>query len=545
MSTINAKRSSYKSRKAHSNFMGGPSYDINDPFLRLRIAAASCFFGESMFYHSDKTKTKSSRTAYGTPRPVVSQNRIKLTATSRSYVRSTLGAIDPPEWRDLAPKGLMERAIDAALDVDVERTLQIAVELRNSDQIRATPQVILVRAANHKGSKGTRLIRLYARQIIKRADEPATGLAYQLASFGKPIPTRLKRAWKDALESFSDYQLAKYRLENKEVKTVDVMNLVHPRGEAIDKLAKGNLSTSGKTWEAIVSKKGSNKKSWAESVEVMGHMALLRNLRNFIENGVEPSLYKDKLVKGADKGRQLPFRYFSAYQAVRGKASPSVLDAIEECMTISLGNLPKFSGKVMSLCDNSGSATRTTTSSLGTMRISSIGNLTGVITGMRADEGYLGVFGDRLITIPIRKRSSIFDQLTQAELDARRVGEDTENGIWLFWDKAIREKQHWDHVFVYSDMQAGHGGLYGTNPNAYRDYIWSGHRGYGTSYIDVPKLINDYRAKVNPNVMVYLVQIAGQQDTIIPEFYNRTYILGGWSANLLRFAGHMNDLIQQ
>ena len=540
MSMINTKKRTYKSKKAHSNFMGGPSYDINDPFLRLRIAAASCFFGEPDYYHSSKgVKSKTRTNVRSTP------IGLGLTATNRTYLRSTLGAIDPPEWRGYSPKQLMERSIDAALDADVERTLQVAVELRNADHIRATPQVILVRAANHKGSKGTNLIRRYGRQIIKRADEPATGLAYQLAEFGKPIPTRLKRTWKDALESFNEYQLSKYRLENKEVKTVDVMNLVHPCSEAIDKLAKGKLSTSGRTWEAIVSKSGSNKKSWAESVAVMGHMALLRNLRNLLQNKVDPDLFKDKLVKGADKGRQLPFRYFSAYQAVKNIAEPSVLDAIEECMIISLGNLPKFSGRVMSLCDNSGSATSTTTSSLGTMRVSSIGNLTGVLTGMRADEGHLGVFGDRLITQGIRKRSSIFDQLTQAEMNARRVGGDTENGIWLFWDKAIREKQHWDHVFVYSDMQAGHGGLYGTNCGAYRDYIWSGRGGYGTRYIDVPKLVNKYRSTVNPNVMVYLVQIAGYQDTIIPEFYNRTYILGGWSANILRFASEMSQLLQQ
>jgi len=200
-----------------------------------------------------------------------------------------------------------------------------------------------------------------------------------------------------------------------------------------------------------------------------------------------------------------------------------------------LGNLPSFSGRVMSLCDNSGSAWGTTTSSMGKMHIAEIANLTGVVTARVAQEGYVGIFGDRLEVVPIARQESVFAQVEQVSKRGQGVGGGSENGVWLFWDKAIREKQHWDHVFVYSDMQAGHGGLYGTDPKTYRDYLW---RGNG-NYIDVPKLIAAYRKQVNPNVMVYLVQVAGYTDTIMPEFYDRTYILGGWGEGLLRFAAQM------
>jgi hypothetical protein len=40
-------------------------------------------------------------------------------------------------------------------------------------------------------------------------------------------------------------------------------------------------------------------------------------------------------------------------------------------------------------------------------------------------------------------------------------------------------------------------------------------------------------------VNVFLVQIAGYQDTIVPEFYKRIYILGGWGPGLLSFASSM------
>ena len=87
-------------------------------------------------------------------------------------------------------------------------------------------------------------------------------------------------------------------------------------------------------------------------------------------------------------------------------------------------------------------------------------------------------------------------------------------------------------------MQAGHGGLFGPDPSVYRQYQWTG-RG---SYIDVPKLIKAYREQVNPNVLVYLVQVAGYKDVLVPEFYERTFILGGWGEGLLRFAASMSEV---
>ena len=528
MGYLNRKPSKIPHDTAHLNWMGGLSYDVNDPLLRLRLAAASCFFGEPMYYQRDP---KDSRKLKHNP-----SSRLQDKEVLR--LRDMLNAIDPQEWRNLTPAELMERAIDAALAADPEATLQEAVRLRQQEYIRVTPQVILVRAANHPNVRGTSLVRQYAPQIIQRADEPATGLAYQMERYGKPIPNALKKAWRDALESYSEYELAKYRLENRAVKTVDVVNVAHPKSEAVHKLVNGQLTVTDSTWEGIISTKGASHDTWLEALDVMGHMALLRNIRNLLQHDVKPDQFVEKLVNGAERGKQLPFRYFSAYRSVMTDAPPVVLDAIEESMMKSMNNLPAFKGRVMSLCDNSGSARGAATSSMGTMQIATIANLTAILTAMQSDEGYIGVFGDRLETMPVRKRSSVFDTLEKAEKIGNGIGGSTENGIWLFWDAAIREKQHWDMVFVYSDMQAGHGGLYGTDTNAYADYIWK------TRYIDVSKLVMDYRRKVNPDVMVFLVQVAGYQDTIIPEFYDKTYILGGWSDSILRFADAMIQMQQ-
>lgn len=513
---------------AHLNWMGGPSYDVRSPLVRLRIVAATCFFGEPTYYQTDRADPRPAR-----PRAAA------LTDEQRRHLRATLHALDPDDWRGLTPTEVVERCVDEALAHDPEETLRLAAWLRAEGHVRTTPQVILVRAAHHPRVRGTGLVRRYAPSIVRRADEPAAGLAYQSARYGRPIPNALKRAWSDALAGFSAYELAKYRLESRAVKTIDVVNLVHPKSAAVDALAKDQLTTTNETWESIVSARGSNAAAWREALPKMGHMALLRNLRNLVAAKVPPDEWTARLVDGARTGQQLPFRYYSAYRALKAlpETPGAVFDAVERCLRTSMGNLPRFEGRVMSLCDNSGSAHGAATSSMGSMSVATIANLTGVLAAQCADDGRVGVFGDALREYTVRAGASTIQQLEEVERLGKTVGQGTENGVWLFWDRAIRQREHWDHVFVFSDMQAGHGGLYGTDPKSYAAYAWS-----NAQYIDVPKLVAAYRERVNPRVNVYLVQVAGYRDTLMPELYERTFILGGWGEGLLRFAAEMADV---
>lgn len=527
MSTINTKAIKTSPRRnglnrvqdkqaaatSHSNFMAGTSYDVTNPLARLRMAAASSFFGEPVYYEGRSTKT----VAFP-----------KMTALAKK-----LGLAPFADWAGLTSAARMEKAIDEALAFDAEGTLKIAVALRQEDHIRTTPQVIVVRAANHANVRGTNLIRTYMNQIARRTDDVVTQFAYQMEVFGKKVPNALKRGWSDYLSAQNEYSLAKYRMENRAYKLVDVLYFAHAKSDAIAKLMQGELTLDdNQTWESLISNKGASKTTWTEAIDVMGHMALLRNLSNFAKHGVDTKAYLPKLIETAAKGQQLPFRYFSAYQAVGDRAQGAVKDAIETCLNESLGNLPEFKGRVMSLCDNSGSAQGATTSSMGSMKVNHIANLTAVLTAKRAEDGHVGVFGDKLETFSVGKKSSVFDDLKKANRIGEGIGHGTEHGIWLFWDKAIRNKEHWDHVFVYSDMQAGHGGLYGTG--GYEKYRWENGR-----HIDVAALIAKYRAQVNPNVHVYLVQVAGYQDTLVPEVYPRTHILGGWGDGILRYADRM------
>lgn len=75
-------------------------------------------------------------------------------------------------------------------------------------------------------------------------------------------------------------------------------------------------------------------------------------------------------------------------------------------------------------------------------------------------------------------------------------------------------------------MQAGTGGLYGTpaHINEYRK------RGYDIgSHVNVYKLIQDYRKKVNHKVCVYCCQTAGYDNMVVPQMSYRTALLSGWT----------------
>lgn len=286
---------------------------------------------------------------------------------------------------------------------------------------------------------------------------------------------------------------------------------------------------------------------WKEILKTvkLGHMALLRNLRGIFSE-IDDREYCEKIMtelkNGVINGKQFPFRYYAAYNVVRNSQDiyhkSIILDTLEECIDIACENMPKLKGKTMCLSDNSGSAWGTIPSEYGTVRIAEIDNLSSVITARNSEEGYVGKFGDKLITNAVSKRAGVLMQAKAISSEqSGDVGCATENGIWLFFDKAIRNKEHWDNIFIYSDMQAGHGGLYGTDEGkkAYRK------QGYCVKglYIDVAKLIAKYRREVNPYVNVFCVQTAGYNNVLVPEYGYRTNCLYGWTGNECVFADEM------
>lgn len=536
MSTLSrySKKSVASVRKhedtAVENFMGGNSYKAS-PITTLRIIAASSIFGEPQYYRD------------GLQSPKTIRNRTTLYEYSifNSLVKDNATAAD-----------VFTSAIDAALDFDFKSTLDLAVELRKEYYMRLNPAVIFVRATEHAGrvsfnESNPGYMKAIGKQIALRPDDVTNQFDYYmyLNKSKNGMPSILKRTWAHSLESFSRYQLNKYKGKS----LIDLIRISHANNEDINELMRtGTLAMvdEDRTWEQLKSEG----KSWKEILETidMPHMALLRNLRGIFTEISDREAAKEILAKlkaGVLRGKQFPFRYYSAYQAVKseGKVNHSqlILDALEECLDISVENMPKLKGRVACLSDNSGSAWGTLNSEYGSVTIAEIANLSSLITAMQSDDGEVGVFGDRLSLQSVSKRNGLLTQLTETSSRGKAQGGSTENGIWLFWDKAIREKIHYDTVFIYSDMQAGHGNLYGNSASQYREFI---HK-QGGSYIDVLALVAKYRRTVNSKVNVFTVQVAGYDNSVLPENLYRGAILGGWTGKEPVFAKAVIDAWDQ
>lgn len=530
VSAVKEKRNSENTKK-QINYMGGVSYGLSS-LETLKMVTASSIFGEPQYYRDGEFAQKG-----------VKDGIFRLDTVFADY------AVVGDQWEGKKTSEVMEAVIDAALDEDFEATIRWALELRTDYYMRLNPQVIMVRAAMHPkrvefNESHPGLFSEINNKVMSRADEPSSQLTYYLYKNGNKskIPGILKRNWEKRLESGTRYELAKYK--NANVGMIDTVRICHANSPIIDELMQTGtikVDEDESTWERMRSAGKSWKEIW--DAKVFNHMSCLRNLRNIfteIEDVELCTQILNFLKKGVLKGKQFPFRYWSAYKMIE-KADvhhkPQILDALEECIDIACDNMPKLKGKTMCLSDNSGSAWGAFTSEYGSVTVAEIDNLSSVITAKNSEEGYVGKFGDKLIVKPVSKRNGV---LTQSEAITKRrssdVGGGTENGIWIFFRDAIDKKEHWDNIFIYSDCQAGHGGLYGYG----KDKLEYLRREFNVKdYIDVAKLIQEYRNKVNPKVNVFSVQTAGYTNVLIPEYGYRTNIMFGWTSKELIFADTM------
>ena len=522
-----------KKNKPVVNFMGGISYKLN-PLDTLKMISASSIFGEPQYYRESGVRDGK----YKNP-------RIDLISDSLVF--------DIPQGASASK--VMISAIWEALDYDFEGVLSWAMELRTDYNMRLNPQIIMVLAAIHpkrkeftKEHKGAFSDVNYS--VMHRADEPATQLAFYLY-YNKDkskLPSILKRSWAQKLQNLTRYEMAKYK--NHEVGMINTIRLCHANSPLIDELMQnGNISIDDKekTWENLKSEG----KTWKEILDItyVPHMALLRNLRNIFTELIseDKELAKkvlETLKSGVLKGKQFPFRYYQAYKIIHGAEKISfksdILDTLEECIDISLANMPKLKGKTACLSDNSGSAWGTLTSEYGTMQLAKINNLSAVLTCMNSEDGAVYKFGDNLKEYPITKRDGALSQADKISSErGHDVGLGTEHGIWLFFKEAIEKNIFYDNIFIYSDMQAGHAGLFGKGRNYVVD---STDFAFAQCYIDVNKLIKHYRNKVNPKVNVFCIQTAGYNNILIPEYIYRGAYLYGWTGKESLFA---NKLIEQ
>ncbi len=349
-------------------------------------------------------------------------------------------------------------------------------------------------------------------KVVVRVDDMTEIMSYYLdnkTDKSKPkFPNALKKGFASAFDKFDNYQIAKYKNENKEVKLIDIVNLVHPvptnsNKDALSKLVVGNLKSTD-TWESKLSKAGqeaSNEEeltqlksdAWGEllTTRKIGYFALLRNLRNIINQAPQfvglacDLLVDDKMIKSS---RVLPFRFATAYEEISKLGSSSevrkVMTALHQALDISSVNIPKFDGETLVVLDVSGSMSG---------KPSEIASLFGAMLA-KANNCDVMTFA----TSASYKSYNPMDSILTIRNGFRFSGGGTN-----FKDIFLKANKKYDRVIILSDMQG-----------------WMGYTTPASEF-------NLYKKKFNCNPYVYSWDLAGLGTMQLPE--SNVFALAGFS----------------
>jgi hypothetical protein len=262
---------------------------------------------------------------------------------------------------------VIERLRNLITRLNPEFVAKSAIYARHEFGMRSVTHIIASELAKHI-SKNEWAKRFY-NKIVKRPDDILEILSYHFGNNQK-VSNSMKKGLGISMNKFDEYQLAKYKGENRNIKLVDAFNILHPKPEndkkdkIFNKLINGELKSKN-TWESKISAsngdKEKKKQAWSELIDSgkIGYFALLRNLRNILEDAPDKIDKVSELLVNKEKihgSLVLPFRFMTALKVIqRYSSSRTLLEAINKAIDISLDNVPEFDGRNLIVLDVSGS----------------------------------------------------------------------------------------------------------------------------------------------------------------------------------------------
>lgn len=250
-----------------------------------------------------------------------------------------------------------DRIAALAIQVPIATTLNLAVEARERHGLRHVPLWLVVAALDHpqRATAAPALLEAIGK-VCDRADLPGELLAQYWKARKRPLAAVLKRGLSAALQRFDAYQLSKYAARGA-IRTRDVLFLTHakPKDDAQAALWKqlaDDTLQAADTWEVELSAGSDKRETFTRLLQErkLGGLALLRNLRNMNEAGVDRALVAEALGRIDGRARLLPFQFIAA-----ARACPGWEDILEPAMLRAVEGLPKLPGRTVLLVDCSGS----------------------------------------------------------------------------------------------------------------------------------------------------------------------------------------------
>ena len=338
---------------------------------------------------------------------------------------------------------IAERINSLVPQVEPKRVAQLAIEAREQMKLRHAPLLLVREMARHATHR--RLVGETLERVIQRADELAEFVAIYWKNGRVPLSAQVKKGLAAAFPKFDEYQLGKYD-RGGPIKLRDVLFLSHakPRDAAQAsvwrKLVWGRLATPD-TWEVALSSGVDKREAWERLLreQKLGALALLRNLRNMRETGVDESLVLHALGE-MSTSRVLPFRFLAA-----ARYAPQWEEALEQAMLKSLAGQPKLGGRTVVLVDVSGSMTAPLSRRSEMQRTEAAYDLA-VLVREICEKVAVFSFSDRVVEVPARRGFALRDAI-----DASQPHSGTLLGNAAEW---LNKGERYDRLIVITDEQA-------------------------------------------------------------------------------------------
>jgi hypothetical protein len=375
--------------------------------------------------------------------------------------------------------------------------------LRDTANMRSASIIAAADAVKARLELGVTGNRDLISRALQRADEPGELLAYWTATYGRNVPSPVKRGVSDAVNRlFTERSFLKWDSDARGFRFADVLQVVHPKTDVgwrndlyrfilnnryqdateipetlstvraraelmavpVDErrsVTAGQLAEAGMTWESLAGwlQGPMDAAAWESVIPSMGYMALLRNLRNFDQAGIGKSARREVEDKLTDpeqvaKSRQLPMRFLSAYRATRDSGTVTAWGpVIEQALNLSLGNVPELPGRTLVLVDLSGSMTYSNLSDRSGLTFKDAAAVFGAAVAKRCADADLVGFDTSLYPVDFKAADSL---LPLADLIARSGGGGTNTA------GAIQTAFNGhDRIVIITDEQAGG---YGVDP---------------------------------------------------------------------------------
>jgi len=327
--------------------------------------------------------------------------------------------------------------------VAAEKVAALAIEAREKMKLRHTPLLLVREMARHATHRG--LVAETLACVIQRADELAEFVAIYWKDGRVPLSAQVKKGLAAAFPRFDEYALAKYD-RGGPIKLRDVLFLAHakPRdeGQAVvwKRLIAGELTTPD-TWEVALSCGADKREAWERLLreQKLGALALLRNLRNMRESGVDESVVLGALGE-MNTARVLPFRFLAA-----ARFAPQSEEALERAMLKGVAEAEKLRGKTIVLVDVSGSMTAPLSRRSEMQRTDAAYGLA-VLLREIGEKVAVFSFSDTLVEVPARRGFALRDAI-----DASQRHNSTQLGHAV---DELNAKHGYDRLIVTTDEQA-------------------------------------------------------------------------------------------